>query len=251
MSSCTNGHPMQEGDRFCATCGSPAAPVDEGPVDDEQVDHGAGAGSRWPLIVLAGVVAALASALAVLVLTRDDGSSTQAVTLDAPRATSTTSIPPRPTDRTTATTAADLRRAFLTDLDLILVRSAQSRGQLSDALAGLNECVDPAPVAAQIREIEDARIDEIAQVQQLDPPDSETQELRSTLLTALASSRESDATYYRIVVGMLRCEPIGSAAAAAEVSDRSASDAKRAFVASYNPMAAAYGLRSDWTEDEI
>jgi len=205
---------------------------------------------RWPLIVLAGVLAALVSAAVVALVTRDEG-STDAVTLQAPGSTSTTARSSSTTSRSATTVAIDPRQAFFTDLDVILLRSSQSRGQLSDALDRLSQCVDPAPVAVEIRQIEDARSDEIAQVQQLDPPDPETQSLVSTLLTALSSSRDSDATYYGIVAGMSTCAPVGAAASQAEASDQAASTAKRAFVAAYNPMAATYGVTSNWTEDQI
>jgi hypothetical protein len=203
------------------------------------------------VVILSGLVVVLATILGVLLLTRDRGDSTDTVAFDAAAGTTTTTRSPSTTRAPSTTALLDPREAFFGELDVLLLRSSQSRGQLSEALAALNTCVDPAPVAGQIRAIEDARNDEIDQVRLLDPPDTETRDLVATLLTALTNSRDSDTTYYGIVTRMSRCEPIGSAALAAETTDQAASAAKRAFVAAYNPIAASYGLKSDWREDQI
>ena len=193
------------------------------------------------------VVGAIVTAL---VLSRsDDGGSTQSLAAASTAGVTTTRPAPATTVAPTTSAVSD-GEAVVRQLDVILVSSAASRGKLSDALAALSTCTDPAPVAAQITAIADDRTDEINQVSRLTPSGAEATTV-STLLEALTNSRTSDLTYAGLVSAMDRCAPIGASASAAEVTDQAASAAKRRFVAAYNPLAAGYGLRSDWTEDQI
>jgi hypothetical protein len=295
VSSCTNGHPLDAGDAFCAECGAPAAaeqrcanghameagdafcqecgaaPVAESAPEPpappttptpapqttatgpEPAPEPAPKRRLSPVLVLSALIVVLAAILVVLLITRDRGDSTETVAFDSAQGTTTTTRASSTTRALAPATTAilDPREAFVRDLDVILMRSSQSRGQLSDALTELNTCREPGPVATQIRQIEEARNDEIEEVGQLDPPDADTQALVRTLLAALTNSRDSDATYYDIVSAMSQCESVGARARAAEVTDQAASQAKRDFVAAYNPIAASYGLKSDWREDQI
>jgi hypothetical protein len=266
--TCANGHAMQSGDAFCQECGASAAsasspepaaapalatpPVATPPVATQQATEPVHEKRRLsPVMILSGLIVVLAAVLVVLLLTRDRGNSTDTVAFDAAGGTTTTTRGSS-TTRAPATTAfVDPRRTFFRDLDLLLVRSSQSRGQLSDALAELNNCVEPAPVASRIREIEVARNEEIDQVGLLEPPDAETQALVETLLDALTNSRDSDGVYYGLVTAMDQCAPIGAGALAAKATDDAATEAKKAFLLAYNPIAGSYGLKSDWQRDQI
>jgi hypothetical protein len=200
-------------------------------------------------VFLAAVVVGAIGA-AVVLSRKDDTGSTKALATQSTVAVTTTRSAPT-TKPAPTTSAVDQGEAFVRQLDVILVNSAESRGKLSDALTALSTCSDPAPVEAQISAIADDRKDEIDQVSQLDPSAADATAMKSTLLDALTNSRASDLTYANLVSAMDRCAPLGASASAAEVTDQAASAAKRKFVAAYNPVAAGYGLRSDWTEDQI
>jgi hypothetical protein len=289
---CPNGHRMEPSDRFCQECGLPAASTPAGeepaaatavteptavvspppaggaatvvdpprrpvPTPAARVDTPPPAAPDrprrvWPVLVV-GIGVITLAAIVALFLTRDSDEPNRTVAVDLAPAPSNDSAPRTTSTRTTATppTTIDSREEFVRDVDSILTQSAQSRGKLSDALADLNSCVDPAPIAATIGQIEDARTTEIDQVSRLDAPDAESQALKTQLIDALSYSRTSDGIYYDLVNQMDVCTPLGSQAQAAEASDVAASNAKRSFVATYNQLAAGYGLPSGWTEDQI
>ncbi|MGZ4717628.1 MAG: hypothetical protein ACXWCB_13145 [Acidimicrobiales bacterium] len=139
-------------------------------------------------------------------------------------------------------------------LDGILARSSADRGSLGAALNGVRNCTtDPATAATQIQTIATSRGSEAAQVAALnDAAISEAAALKSTLLTALSSSKQSDDTYHAIIASMDACGAIDDPRMqTAAGTDAAADAAKEAFVSEYNPVAARYGLKADWVSGQI
>jgi hypothetical protein len=202
---------------------------------------------RWPLVT-AIVVLLIVAGVAIAALVMQSGDNDTASTGDAdPMASMTTTS--TSTTASTTTTTPNPTRAGIAELDGILTRSAIGRASLSSILTAVQppSCsVSPGAGYAQLQGVIDNRASTLAMVQGLSTTgSSDLATLKSTFIDALESSLASDRSYQRAVDSMAGCEPLAGSnvyMGAAAVTDVQATDAKRAFVEIYNPLAVQYGF---------
>lgn len=260
-STCANGHPMANDVRFCGTCGAQAqiavAATAVTPTVPQAPSTPSGPSTRKrskavPIVIAIVVVLALISgglAFAVLGKSKDSKSS-DAASPSTTLSPSTTSAP--------STTAIDKVKAQIVAIDGILTTSAVGRASLGSILADVQSrtCTNnPGIAQRQIQGVADNRRSTINSLQKIDGSVSPAvAEMKASLLRGLEASYSSDVSYARAVGMLFQCGPLNPSnpdMAAASVTDGEATAGKQAFVDAYNPVAAQYGLRSDWTPRDL
>ena len=260
---CANGHPMTPDVRFCGTCGAQAqvaAPVTAATAfaaaqvapATQTIGYEPKRSKIVPIVIGIVVVLALVSgglAFAVMGKSKDSSSSNTA-TPSTTAAPSTTAGP--------ATTAVDRVKAQIIAIDGILTSSAVGRASLGSILADVqsrNCSNNPGVAQRQIQSVADNRKTTIDSLQKIDGSVSPAvAEMKASLLRGLQASYSSDVSYARAVGMLFQCSPLSPSQpdmAAAAVTDGQATAGKQAFVDAYNPIAAQYGLRSDWTPRDL
>ncbi len=238
---CANGHPMSTDERFCATCG---AQVVTAPTTSRK-------SARKLALVAVAVALALIAGGGALIATR--GSSASPPPAPDPTTSSSVSSPSSST-----TTATDAVRAQVIAIDGIITSSAVGRANLTAILADVQStnCTNSPSVAQrQILSVADNRQAAIKSLQRIDSSASPAvAEMKASLLRGLEASYASDMSYARAVGMLVRCgrlSPTQPDMAAAAITDTEATSGKQAFVEAYNPLAARYGLRSDWVPRDL
>jgi hypothetical protein len=230
-------------------------------------------------VVLAGVVALLVVAVAVLVAALVLGGSPKTpVASTSTSSTGATGTPSQaPSGGTQPTTGASTggttgtgdteaaRVAFLHTVDGILTQSASGRQQVSSVVTGVvNGCsVTPADASATIRQVIVNRQSVLAQANALSVVDPSTGAVKVNLIQSLNASIEASRGYQRWLDNLystyFNAEPVGcpdgraptdSNYDSATAASGRATAAKQSFVAVYNPQATAVGLRT-WQESEF
>jgi hypothetical protein len=231
-------------------------------------------GRRGPAL-LAGVVGALVVAVAVLVGVLLFGRSSSGQLPVASTGTGQASTSGGGSTGTTSGSGSQgtssgngdsaSRVAFLRTVDGILTQSASGRQQVSSVVTGVvNGCsVSPSTASATIRQVIVNRQSVLAQTSSLNPPDAATRALQTKLVAALNASIDANRGYQQwldnLYATYYSADPVGcpdgraptdSNYDAATAASGRATAAKQSFVADYNPLASAAGLRS-WSESEF
>lgn len=263
-SICANGHPMPADSRFCGTCGAqapvaPAATTATVAVSAAIAPNGpeidtTGAGRKRTLPIVIGIVVILAllgGGIAFALTSKSDDASA------SDRATTTTSNGPTTTLGST-TTSIDRVKAQIVAIDGILATSAVGRASLGSILADVQSrsCAnDPGVAQRQILGVAENRRSTITSLQKIDGSASPAvAQMKASLLRGLEASYSSDVSYARAVGMLFQCgtlNPSNPDMAAASITDGEATAGKQAFLDAYNPIAAQYGLRSDWTPRDL
>ena len=228
-------------------------------------------GSASILLAIAVLAAVVGASVAVVLVRLDDRQatvSTVAATTSAPT-TSTVAPPstaptPAPAPVTVETAAA--QQAFLSQIEAILQQSAQARAQVKNLVAGVtNGCaVAPGPASEAIGQIIANRRSVLGQAAALDTSSGATAaNIRGSLVDALTRSIDADNEYEQwldyLYSRYFNAYPVGCPYGAVPIDGhyRAASSAsaeadvaKRAFVASFNPLARQVGLRT-WTDTDF
>lgn len=259
QSLCVNGHPMESDSRFCGVCGAQASsggPIPPTAITPTPPAAPATSSKKSRTIPIAiGVLVLLlliGGGVAFLLLGGSKDSKSSNETASAP----TTSAPTTTAGPTT--TAVDRVKAQIVAIDGILTSSAVGRASLGSILGDVQSrsCANnPGIAQRQILNVADNRRSTINSLQKIDGSVSpELAEMKASLLRGLEASYASDVSYARAVGMMFQCGPLNPAnpdMAAASVTDGEATAGKQAFVDAYNPLAAQYGLRSDWTPRDL
>jgi hypothetical protein len=155
--------------------------------------------------------------------------------------------------------------AFLRTVDGILTQSASGRQQVSSVVSGVtNGCtVTPQTASATIRQVIVNRQSVLGQANALAAPDAATAAVKADLVRALNASIDANRGYQRWLDNLYstyyNAEPVGCPGGqaptdanydAATAASGRATTAKQSFVAAYNPLASAAGLRT-WQESEF
>jgi RNA polymerase subunit RPABC4/transcription elongation factor Spt4 len=272
------GATVPAGSPVCTTCGTPAgAPVPAGATGPPAGDGRSGL-IIAAMVGLGLVLVALIVVFAVILIGRDSGTitatdstttsvtstSTSSSVTSTTLASTTTTAPTTTIDAAQQQAAANLRAAMV-DLDGIVAQSSQGRGQVGTVVAGVKACtINPEEASRQINNVIANRQSVLNQVNALNTrANSQVASLQSQLRTAIQASIDADVHYrdwmvylytdyyYTIPVGC----PSGSAPTnasydAGNSASSQATNAKRAFVAAYNPLAQNQGLRT-WSDTEI
>lgn len=179
---------------------------------------------RWPLVVAAALAIAVAAAAVAIVLASGGSSG---------------SPPLRP---------------FVTKLENFLVQSRDGRREVAAAIRAAARCT-----GARDRELvrlgrvqrnRQSLLDQIAALSVPDDPGA--RRASDALQTAIQRSITADGLYDDWLLVARGCPPRGGAAdlRAAHRADLAATAAKRAFVASFDPLARRFGQEA-WTADEF
>ena len=259
---CANGHVMTPGVRFCGTCGAQAqvAPtvVAAGlataavPVAQSGVAPFTKPRKTMPILIGIVIVLALIGGGLAFALTRNSKSSSS-----SNASVTSTSVAPTTTAGPT-TTAVDRVKAQIVAIDGILTSSAVGRASLGSILSDVQSrsCTNnPGVAQRQIQAVADNRQATIMSLQKIDGSVSPAvAEMKAALLRGLQASYSSDVSYSRAVGMLFQCGPLNPSQpdmAAASITDGEATAGKQAFLDAYNPLAAQYGLRSDWTPRDL
>lgn len=157
-------------------------------------------------------------------------------------------------------------QTFLHQVDGILQQSSLARTEVSSAIAGVrSSCsVAPATAAQMIDAVLANRQAVLAQAGQLDTSSGALAAgIRQKLIDALTASMEADQDYATWLADLTTAFPAGDPPgcpggsapsdahyAAATQASLTADAAKKAFVAAYDPAAAAIGLR-EWSDTDF
>lgn len=260
-----------DGAAFCRSCGAPTAAGAKAAADATQLASstqalprawaesptggpgGKSSGPRTSMVIaiVAGVLALAAVTVLAAVLLGGGGSET---------ATPTTRVTlPKTGGRTgtTATTAPDLVRPAMLEIERLLIDSGTARKTLNDTILNpFQDCALSAEVAYDQMEsiiANRTRIRDAAAVlaQNADPT---VRDLGAKLQAALQASLDSDFKY-QTWMGEYRYNPscpsqLDPMKQAANADSRRATAAKRVFVNAYNQIAAKYQMRT-WVDTEI
>jgi hypothetical protein len=217
------------------------------------------------LAALAGLLVVVVAVLVTVLLLR--GSSKPPVVANQNGTGSPTPAPATPSSGTSSTagsgTSAQL--VFLRTVDGILNQSSSGRQQVASAVTGVqNGCTtSPSSASETMTTVIGNRTSVLAQANALSAPDAATASVKSELVAALNASIAANRDYQQwfddLTASFPDASPPGcpggsaptdSNFAAASAASGRATSAKQAFVADYNPLAAAAGLRT-WTESEF
>ena len=144
---------------------------------------------------------------------------------------------------------------FVNRIENVLQQSAGGRSQISKALqAGLDCEISPNEAARKINSVADNRQSVLQQLTGITAPTAETDDLVTTLQSALQHSIEADRHYrdgFRGFPANAKCPlPPSEDFDLATRADRKASEAKERFVAGFDPIAERTGRRT-WTASEF
>jgi hypothetical protein len=138
-------------------------------------------------------------------------------------------------------------RTFVVKVENVLLQARDGRAAVRHAVDGALRCTIPLKQAAA--EIEDVTANRNSLLQQIAalnvPDDARAQRAASLLQQAAAASFAADVQYRRDILRSDGCPPKVGAA----VGER-AGRLKRAFVATFNPLAARFGLAT-WSRDDF
>ena len=167
---------------------------------------------------------------------------------------------------TGSTGSSSARAAFVRDVDAILTQSADGRSQVASAVNGVNNScsVSPSSAASTMQQVIDNRQSVLAQANALSAPDSATATAKANLVQALQRVDRGQPRLPAVVRGPAGGAPGRLAGGlprrlrrptdinydAATAASGRATSAKQSFVAGYNPLATAAGLRT-WSESEF
>jgi hypothetical protein len=178
----------------------------------------------------------------------------------APTGTTTTQPEPEPTTTapttpptTTATTPAGDPRTQAAAIDAVLSESVASRRKLNQAIEQVGGCDDLAGAVADIRAVGAERQSQMETVRNADLSAlSGGEGLRSGLVTALQYAWDADQGFLAWAEPTLTggCGAANDAGySRGRAASTSAGTAKRAFLARWNPVAQANGLRARSADD--
>jgi DNA-binding winged helix-turn-helix (wHTH) protein len=181
-----------------------------------------GTPGRWPLVAALAALALVAAAAGVVLAARGDGDG------------------PDPELRT-----------FVDRTENVLAQSASGRKEISNALrAGMRCSIPPREAGRRIASVADNRQSILGQLAAFPAPTQEAADAVTALQAALQQSIEADRHYrdgFFAVPARGGC-PVqnNEGFRAARRSDARASEAKRRFVTTFNPIAAQFG-RATWS----
>lgn len=145
--------------------------------------------------------------------------------------------------------------AFVNRIENLLEQAAGGRAEIGAALrAGLSCRISPDEAARRLSSVADNRQSILEQLGTLQAPTPDADRAITFLQRALQQSIEADRHYrdgFLAIQAGARCPlPSNAGFALATRSDRRATEAKKAFVAHFNPLARSVGAR-DWAITEF